>query len=924
MSTAPFQRTIVSAISGLAPFGAALREFEAGNDATLSIPGLARAPLIATLFARYPTPLLVITESELHADKMHRQLASYLVADELAYVPNVVYSSREAEPSPARVTRQRARAFTMMDSGKPCVVVTSIQALMPETAPEAAPETATPSAPSAVMGATARAPAVTALASTVLVSTAPAVPAAVRAAYEPLYLQVGEQHSPHDLAARLVEMGYVRAKIADEEGLFALHGDTMHIHPALGDAPVRIEFFDDEIEAIKRFAPGSGQVLGADTSATIYPFAEPALASDIIFDFDAHARLTLRALQHTPDPRTKIAAKRPDIASTDAKLVQHARALTNAKYQVIIALPTRRLREKTIDLLVFEHVPVGLGSGKVRVVDGDLGNGYIITDAKLAVITTAEAYPRFSSTGAERRVIDLEKVKFSFKEGDYVVHRTYGVALFKQFTKREVDGIERDCFQLEYAEGDTLYTPVDQMDKLSKYVGSEAGAPKLTRLGTKSWLRATEKARASAEKLAFDLIDLYARRAQVQGFEYELDTSAQVQMEALFPYNETPDQSAAIEDVKHDMESAKPMDRLIAGDVGYGKTEVAIRAAFKAVQNGKQVMVLCPTTILAQQHFTSFSDRFAQFGVNVEVMSRFRTAKQQRLALEGFAAGTVDVLIGTHRLLSKDVVPKDLGLLVIDEEQRFGVGHKEQLKNMRTVIDVLSMSATPIPRTLQMALSGVRDMSVIDTPPENRHPIQVQVGPWDEKVVAAAIATELGRSGQVYYASNRVHSIDDARKRVTSAAPEARIGIAHGKMKADELEAVMEEFNAGNIDILVATTIIESGIDNPRSNTLIIEDSQRLGLAQLYQLKGRVGRSHLHAYAYFLYPADAPLTEEATERLLAIAEHDDLGSGLKIAMRDLEIRGAGSLLGQEQSGQISAVGFELFVTLIAEAVEVLQ
>ncbi|MCL2818940.1 MAG: DEAD/DEAH box helicase, partial [Actinomycetia bacterium] len=511
-----------------------------------------------------------------------------------------------------------------------------------------------------------------------------------------------------------------------------------------------------------------------------------------------------------------------------------------------------------------------------------------------------------------------------FEPGDYVVHRTYGVALFKQMTKREVDGIERDCLQLEYAMGDTLYTPIDQLDKITKYVGSESGKPKLTRLGTKSWLRATKKARESAKKLAFDLVDLYARRAQVSGFEYAPDSLEQIEMEALFEYEETPDQLAAIDDVKADMESSKPMDRLVSGDVGYGKTEVAIRAAFKAVQAGKQVMVLCPTTILAQQHYTSFHDRFDPFGITVEVLSRFRTPAQQRRALEGFADGSVEVLIGTHRLLSKDVVPHDLGLLIIDEEHRFGVGHKEQLKNIREQIDVLSMSATPIPRTLQMTLSGVRDLSVIDTPPKNRHPVRVHVGQWDENIVADAIRTELERGGQVYYVSNRVHSIDAATQRVIEAAPEARIGVAHGQMSAAQLEEIMEEFAARRIDVLVATTIIESGIDNPYSNTLIIEDSQRLGLAQLYQLKGRVGRSHEHAYAYFLYPEETELTQEATERLLAIADNVELGSGMKIALRDLEIRGAGSLLGQEQSGQISAVGFELFVTLIAEAIDDIQ
>ncbi|MEG0477567.1 MAG: helicase-related protein, partial [Raoultibacter sp.] len=372
--------------------------------------------------------------------------------------------------------------------------------------------------------------------------------------------------------------------------------------------------------------------------------------------------------------------------------------------------------------------------------------------------------------------------------------------------------------------------------------------------------------------------------------------------------------------VKGDMQSAKPMDRLVCGDVGFGKTEVALRAAFKATQSDKQVMVLCPTTILAQQHYSNFKDRFAHFGVVVEVLSRFRTPAQQKAALEGFAEGSVNVLVGTHRLLSRDVNPHDLGLVIVDEEQRFGVGHKEQMKNLRESIDVLTLSATPIPRTMQMSLSGVRDMSLILTPPDDRLPVEVHVGEWDPDVVAGAIARELERGGQVYYVSNRVRSIDDAVARVAAAAGEARIGVAHGQMSKEELERVMEDFSAGELDVLVATTIIESGIDNPHTNTLVIEDSQRLGLAQMYQLKGRVGRSTTQAYAYFMFPENLSLTEEATARLMAINEHKDLGSGMRIAMRDLEIRGAGSLLGAEQSGNMSAVGFDLFAQMLAQAV----
>ncbi|NLG10359.1 MAG: transcription-repair coupling factor, partial [Coriobacteriaceae bacterium] len=571
------------------------------------------------------------------------------------------------------------------------------------------------------------------------------------------------------------------------------------------------------------------------------------------------------------------------------------------------------------DRLLSPRLP-SLQSGIITIVDSHVSTSLIIPSAKLGILTLADVSARSAARRGQRRV-DPTSLTFPYKPGDYVVHATHGIALFKQIVRQEVVGLERDYLYLEYAHGDKLFTPVEQIDKITRYVGPEGTAPRLTRLNTSDWSRATNKARKAARKLAFDLIDLYARRSAVQGFAYQSDNDLQQQMELLFPYEETPDQLAAIADVKADMESNKPMDRLICGDVGFGKTEVALRAAFKAAQSGKQVMLLSPTTILAQQHFTTFDERFSPFAVKVAVLSRFRTGAQQKQTLLEFSEGKVDVLIGTHRLLSSDVNPKDLGLIIIDEEQRFGVQHKEQLKNLREQVDVLTLSATPIPRTMQMAISGVRDMSLIDTPPASRTPIKVHVGEWDEDVVSGAIRREMERGGQVYYVSNRVKSIDAAVARVQAVAPEARISIAHGQMSERELEKVMEGFAANQVDVLVATTIIESGLDNPHSNTLIIEDSQRLGLAQLYQLKGRVGRSHAQAYAYFLFPTHSSLTETAVERLTAISEHQELGSGMKIAMRDLEIRGAGSLMGAEQHGMLSAVGFDLFAAMLKEAVQ---
>ena len=683
-----------------------------------------------------------------------------------------------------------------------------------------------------------------------------------------------------------------------------------------------------------RIMPGRGVEAGSAPIDAADHFLAPAA-----LDLSGHQQLTvmslLRAGRHVD---AEIAARRPEAAGGEVKLAAGLRALLDTGHRVFMAVRDRRqidtvgasLTAAGIPVDTFDakphidpgspqDVPSGVGQRVVHLTVADIPAGFVVGDARFAVVSVDDAYPR-SGRKASSGSVDPSSITFSFRPGDYVVHATHGIGLFREFTRKEVLGAQRDYLLVEYAKGDRLYVPVEQLDRITKYVGPDASAPKVTRLNTADWSKATAKARKAAKKLAFDLVDLYSRRAATTGYAFCPDTPWQAEMEASFPFVETPDQLAAIADVKSDMESDKPMDRLVCGDVGYGKTEVAIRAAFKAAQDGRQVMVLCPTTILAQQHFTTFSDRFAPYPVKVEVLSRFRSKAQQGEALAGFANGTVDILVGTHRLLSKDVAPKDLGLVIVDEEQRFGVEHKEHMKNLREQVDVLTMTATPIPRTLQMSLSGVRDLSVIDTPPPNRFPVQVHVGEFEPDLVQGAIRRELERGGQVYYVFNRVMTIENATERVRTLVPEARIGVAHGQMTEHRLERVMESFAAGQIDVLVATTIIESGIDNPHTNTLIIEDSERLGLAQLYQLKGRVGRSHVKAYAYFLFSAGKSLTEQAVERLTAIRDLTDLGSGIKIALRDLEIRGAGSLLGAEQSGNLSAVGFDLYAQMLREAV----
>jgi transcription-repair coupling factor (superfamily II helicase) len=510
------------------------------------------------------------------------------------------------------------------------------------------------------------------------------------------------------------------------------------------------------------------------------------------------------------------------------------------------------------------------------------------------------------------------------RPGDHVVHEQHGVGRYVEMMQRTVQGATREYVVIEYAParrgqpGDRLFVPTDQLDLVTRYVGGEA--PSLSRLGGSDWARTKGRARKAVRQIAGELIRLYSARMASPGHAFAPDTPWQRELEDAFPYVETPDQAACIDEVKADMEKPFPMDRLICGDVGYGKTEIAVRAAFKAVQDGKQVAVLVPTTLLVTQHHATFAERFANFPVQVRSLSRFQGDKEVEDTLSGLTAGTVDVVIGTHRLLQPSTRFKDLGLVVIDEEQRFGVEHKEYLKALRTHVDVLTMSATPIPRTLEMAVSGIRDMSTILTPPEERHPILTFVGPYEDKQVAAALRRELLRDGQVFYVHNRVESIERAARRLRDLVPEARIEVAHGQMAEHRLEEVIERFWQREIDVLVCTTIVESGLDISNANTLVLERADTLGLAQLHQLRGRVGRGRERGYAYFLYPPEKPLTETAHDRLATIAQHTDLGAGMAVAMKDLEIRGAGNVLGGEQSGHVEGVGFDLYVRLVGEAV----
>ena len=558
---------------------------------------------------------------------------------------------------------------------------------------------------------------------------------------------------------------------------------------------------------------------------------------------------------------------------------------------------------------------------------GNLQNGFEMNRIRLAVITESEVFTQKQRRTRRHAKMDhAEKIKDyqELKPGDYVVHVNHGIGKYIGIETLEVGGMHKDYLHIQYAGNDKLYVPVEQIDQVQKYVGSEEKTPKVYSLGGSEWSKVKNKVRSSVQDIAQDLIELYAKRKQAKGFAFSKDTPYQREFEAMFPYEETPDQLRSVEEIKGDMERNQPMDRLLCGDVGYGKTEVAIRAAFKATMDGKQVAVLVPTTILAQQHYETFRERFSDFPVQIHVLSRFRTRKEQKETMEGLKKGTVDIVIGTHRLLSKDIQFKDLGLLIIDEEQRFGVKHKEKIKKLKHNIDVLTLSATPIPRTLHMAMMGVRDLSVIETPPENRFPVQTYVLEYSGALVREAVERELARGGQVYFLYNQVHNIEQMADQVRLLIPEARVAVAHGQMQESELEKVMLDFLDGEYDVLVSTTIIETGVDIPNVNTLIIYDADKMGLSQLYQLRGRVGRSNRIAYAYFTYQRDKVLSETAEKRLQAIKEFTELGSGFKIAMRDLSIRGAGNILGAEQHGHIATVGFELYSQMLKEAIEELK
>jgi transcription-repair coupling factor (superfamily II helicase) len=639
---------------------------------------------------------------------------------------------------------------------------------------------------------------------------------------------------------------------------------------------------------------------------------------------DAGAFWTIDSAPESPETPIVESSGWGPVGGDGSGLTDRLRDLIRQGYRVVVAADGSGSATRLHEILLEHelHLPV------VDTVDDKPGahvsiaplhRGCLLPNAKLAIVAESDLTGRRRAHRTARPRSRQGTTTFEdLKPGNYVVHHIHGVGHYEGMVKRTIGGIERDYLLVAYKGGDKLYVPSDQIDTLRQYVGGEA--PTLHRLGGSDFAKSKSRVKSAVREIAQELVVLYQKRVNATGHSFGMDTPWQREMEDAFPYVETPDQRKAIDDTKADMERPFPMDRLVCGDVGFGKTEVAIRAAFKAIQDGKQVAVLAPTTLLATQHGNTFADRFAGYPIRVEVLSRFLTAGQAKKVIDGLASGEVDCVIATHRLLTNDIRFKDLGLLIVDEEQRFGVQHKEQIKKLRTDVDVLTLSATPIPRTLEMSLVGIRDLSLLQTPPADRQPILTYVGQYDERVAVEAIRRELLREGQVFWVHNRVRSIDTAAARLRQLVPEARIAVAHGQMDEGTLEQVVVDFWEGRYDVLVCTTIIESGIDMPTVNTLVVERADLLGLGQMHQLRGRVGRSGSRAYAYLFHPEDRILTEEAYERLKTIGEATELGSGFKIAMRDLEIRGAGNLLGESQSGHIAAVGYDLYCQMVTEAV----
>lgn len=791
-----------------------------------------------------------------------------------------------------------------------------------------------------------------------------------------IILHTGEERNVDEIIRQLVSIGYTRADTVSRPGEFALRGGILDIYPLNHSEPYRVDFFGDHIESIRRFDVDSQRSGKACTQVKVLPADELArepldshlldyLPDDAAVFFDEprdfyrlleqnakrYRELLREAGKEGKTLRELPMINRETLAAALEKhgVIYHSFFPGNIP-QVMVALMEHVSQQEMETFygnytLLFSriaewqqkgyHVEVAVKSKMARdrlksdLSDNHLSGvsltnrvvekGFISQTLQMALVSEKDIWGKTGAKATRQRKRSQERVILEdLKLGDYIVHESYGIGIFRGVTHVESDNVTREYILLQYAGTDKLYLPIEKLDHLYKYTTSEDKSPRLSKLGGSEWERTKKKVAESIQEMAETLLVLYAGRQAREGYTFSPDTPWQRQFEHDFPFDETPDQLKAIRDIKKDMETSRPMDRLICGDVGYGKTEVAMRAVFKAVMDGKQVAILVPTTVLAEQHFQTFSDRFKDYPTGIEVLSRFRSSAEQRRILNDLKKGAVDIVIGTHRLLSADVQFKDLGLLVVDEEHRFGVAQKEKIKALKELVDVVSLSATPIPRSLHMSLTGLRDLSVIETPPPERYPITTYVLEYNEEILAQAVYHEIERGGQIFFVHNRIEDIHRVKARLEEILPGVKIGVGHGRMPEEELSRTMLDFINNRFQLFLCTTIIESGLDMPNVNTIIVDEADKMGLAQLYQLRGRVGRSSRVAYAYLCYRPDKVITETAQKRLNAIREFNELGSGLKIALRDLEIRGAGNILGPEQHGFIHAVGFDLYCRLLEQ------
>lgn len=923
---------------------AAQAAFGAAGDQSIiyGVTGAQKSVLMAAAFQASPRPTIVIAASHEAVELLRADFATLLPQVPVVELPAIDLITFAAAAKSVELASRRMDVLSRMVRGEKMIVLATAEAAMQRVLPKQ------------------------------------------EFLNSRITIQSGGMISRENLIASLVEFGYERVDQVGSAGQFSIRGGIIDIFAVNRSLPLRLELFGDDVDSLREFDPVNQRSVTDLGLADIMPLTEPEHSGKpavFVSYLPAGSCLVLDEPARIREQMTKIVKENPDIKrrvfswseltaacqaytvvylslllqkipgtqpaaiiSITAKgiapfhrqldmLITEIKSWQDKKQNIILFMPSHdkaaniqhHLTEEGITAVMAQEGHMPLIPGAVVVSTGTLSGGFELPQARLVVLTELDIFGRQKKKRRPRVGKDQQITYFrDINLGDYVVHVNHGIGKYVGVETLEVGGVHKDYLHIRYAGDDKLYVPTDQVGLLQKYIGAEGEVPRLSKMGGSDWLKVKTRAKAAVADMAKELIELYAQRQLQVGHAFGPDTPWQREFEDAFPYEETPDQLQAIAEVTHDMEEPRPMDRLLCGDVGFGKTEVAIRAAFKAVMGGKQVAVLVPTTVLAQQHYQTFSARFAGFGTVVDVVSRFRSAREQKATLQKLALGQVDVLIGTHRILQADVAFKDLGLLIVDEEQRFGVAQKEKMKRLRANLDVLTLSATPIPRTLHMSLVGARDMSIIETPPEDRFPVQSYVVEYHEEIIREAIVRELKRGGQVYFVYNRVQTIDKVRQRLTEILPDATIKTAHGQMPEELLEQVMLDFYENRDEVLICTSIIENGLDVPNANTIIVYDADHFGLSQLYQMRGRVGRSHRMAYAYFTYRRDKVLTEVAEKRLQAIKEFAELGSGFKIAMRDLEIRGAGNLLGREQHGHIVSVGFEMYCRLLDEAVAELK